>query len=244
MPLFSQRRCEDVLGPLEARHIEVVERKIEVLWAGFRVDRQAPIACLANLFERFVAGEMHDVDGRAGHFRERYRSRHRFRFGSRRTRERVIFRSALAFRQSALDDHVYRSAVFRVHADQPAIFRGLRHRPKNRRVVQHENARISHEQLEAAHAFANEFAHFLELRIAQIGDDAMERIVHHGFAFGFLHPGFERLPQRLSLVLDREIHKRGRAAMGRGDSARFEIVGAGGSAKGHVEVGVDVNAAG
>ena len=41
-----------------------------------------------------------------------------------------------------------------------------------------------------------------------------------------------------------EVDERGGAAEGRGDRAGLEIVGAGGAAEGHVEVSVDVDAAG
>ncbi len=48
----------------------------------------------------------------------------------------------------------------------------------------------------------------------------------------------------LAFVLDGEVDERGSAAEGGGDGAGLEIVGAGGAAEGHVEVGVDIDAAG
>src|SRR5207244_595571 len=113
-----------------------------------------------------------------------------------------------------------------------------------RGVVEHKNARIGHEQLEAGDAFADELAHFLELRGAEVGDDAVEGVVGDGLVVGFFHPGVEGLAQRLAFVLDGEVDERGGATKGRGDCAGLEVVGAGSASKGHVEVRVDVNAAG
>src|SRR5437588_208047 len=65
-----------------------------------------------------------------------------------------------------------------------------------------------------------------------------------GTAVGLLHPDIERFTQRLAFVLDGEIHERGRAAPGGSTRAGLEIIGAPGTAEGHVEMRVDINAAG
>jgi len=75
-------------------------------------------------------------------------------------------------------------------------------------------------------------------------DDAVEGVVGDGFVVGFLHPGVEGLAERLAFVLDGEIDERGGAAKGGGNGAGLEIVGAGGAAEGHVQMGVDIDAAG
>ena len=62
--------------------------------------------------------------------------------------------------------------------------------------------------------------------------------------FGFLPPGVERVAHARALGLDGEINQRGGAAEGRGFCAGLEIVAGGGAAEGHVEVRVNVNAAG
>ncbi len=59
---------------------------------------------------------------------------------------------------------------------------------------------------------SNQRAHFLELRVAQVGDDAVEGVVDGRLAVGLFHPRFERLPQALALGLNGEIDQRGRAA--------------------------------
>src|SRR5205807_5429404 len=87
-------------------------------------------------------------------------------------------------------------------------------------------------------------AHFLKLRGTEIGDDAVEGVVGDSFVVGFLHPGVESLAERLTFVLDGEIDQRGGAAESSGDGASLEIVGAGSAAEGHVEMRVDVDAAG
>ena len=127
VPLLAQRRREHIFRGLESRSIHVFERKVQILRTRFGICRQAAIACLAHFFERLVAGKMHDIHGRAGHFRQRDGAAGGFAFRGRGTRQRMIFRRALPFRQRPLHDHVNRAAVFGVHADQPAIFRRLRH---------------------------------------------------------------------------------------------------------------------
>ena len=212
--------------------------------AGFGVGGDAAIAGFADFFERVVAREMDDVDGAAGHFGERDGAGGGFGFGGRGARERVIFRRFLAFGESLLDDDVDGAAVFGVHADQAGMFRGLAHGAEDGGVVEHEDAGIGHEEFETGDAFADEVGHFFELRAAEIGDDAVEGVVDGGFVVRFWHPGVERVAESLAFVLDCEIDERGRAAEGCGDRAGLEVVGAGGTAEGHVEVGVNVDAAG
>ena len=243
VPFFAQRRRENVFGALEAGSVHVFERKIEILRTSFGISGQAAVARLANFFERVVAGEMNDVDGRAGHFGQRNGARGGFGFGGRGPRQRVIFRCALAFRKRLLNDHVDRAAIFRVHADQAGVLGGLAHGAENSGVVEHEDAGIGHEEFEAGDAFAYQFAHLFELRGAEVGDDAVEGVVDDGFVVRLLHPGVKGLAESLPFVLDREIDQRGRAAEGRGNRAGLEIVGAGGAAEGHVQMGVNVDAA-
>ena len=138
VPFLAQRRSENIFGGFKAGHIHVFQRKIKVLRAGFGIGAQSAVARLADFFERVVAREVHDINRRAGHFRQSDGSRRRFRFGGRRPGERVIFRRAFAFRERALHDYVNRSAVFRVHADHSSAVRRGGHGAKNRRVVQHE----------------------------------------------------------------------------------------------------------
>jgi hypothetical protein len=108
-----------------------------------------------------------------------------------------------------------------VDADQAAVLRCLVHGAEDRCVVYHQHAGIGHKQLETGNAPSDQPAHFLERRVAEIGDDAMKRIVDRSLAVGLLHPGLKSLPQALALLLDAEIDQRGAAA------------------EGHVEVRVD-----
>src|SRR2546426_2822446 len=187
---------------------------------------------------------MNDVNGGAGHFGEGNGTRSGLGFGGGGARERVILRRAFSLGERLLNDHVDGAAVFGMHADEAAVFGGLAHGLEDRRVIEHEDARVGHEELEAGNAFADELAHLFELRGAEIGDDAVESVVGDGFVVGFLHPSVEGLAEGLAFVLDGEVDERGSAAKGGGDGAGLEIVGAGGAAEGHVEVGVDVDAAG
>src|SRR5712671_8246327 len=104
MPFFAEWRRENILRAFESWRIHIFEREVKILGASFRVSGQAPAACFANFFERLIAGEMNNVDGRSGHFRERNRSAGGFGFGRGGTGERVILRRALALGQSLLND--------------------------------------------------------------------------------------------------------------------------------------------
>ncbi len=244
VPFFAERRRENVFGALEAGHIHVFEREIQILRTGLGVRGETAVTGFADFFERVVAGEMNDVDGRAGHFRESNGAGSGFRFGGSRARERVILGRAFSFGERLLDDDVDGAAVFRMHADEAVVLGRLAHGLEDRSVIEHENAGIGHEELEAGNAFTDELAHLLELRGAEIGDDAVEGVVRNGLVVGFLHPGVEGLAERLPFVLNGEVDERGGAAEGCGDGAGLEVVRAGGAAEGHVEMRVDVDAAG
>ena len=156
MPFLSQRRREDILRALESGDVHVFQREIQILRASLGVGGQPAVARLANFFERLVAGEMNDVDRRAGHFRQRDCARSGFGFGGGGTRKRVIFRGALPFRQRLLDDHIDSPAIFGVHADQSGCFAACAMARKMRGVVEHEYAGIGHKKLETRHALADE----------------------------------------------------------------------------------------
>ena len=177
MPLFAQRRSENVLRAFEAGRVHVFERKIQILRTGFGVNGKAAIAGFANFFQRVVAAEVNDVDRGSRHFGQRDGAGGGFGFGGGGARERVIFRRFLPFGQRLLHDHVDGAAVFGVHADQAAIFCRGAERFEDAGVVEHEDAGIGHEEFEAGDAFADQGVHFFELRVGQVGDDAVERVV-------------------------------------------------------------------
>src|SRR6267154_50067 len=244
IPLFAQRRSEDVFRAFKSWHVHIFQREIQVLRTSLGVGGQAPVTGFANFFERVVAGEMNDVDGGPRHFGQGDSAGSGFGFGGGGARARVIFRGTFSFGEGLLDDDVDGAAVFRVHADEAAVLSCLPHGLKDGGVIEHEDAGVGHKELEAGDAFANELAHLFELRRAEIGDDAVEGVVGDGFVVGFLHPGIESMAEGLAFVLNGEVDEGGGASESGGDGAGLEIVGAGSTAKGHVQVGVDVDAAG
>src|SRR5712671_538267 len=125
MPFFAERWRENILRGFESWRIHIFEREIQILRAGFRVGGQATVAGFANFFQRLVAGEMNNVDGRSGHFRESNRAPRVFGFGGGRAGERMIFGRSLTLGQRLLNDYVDGPAIFSVHADEPGVFRGL-----------------------------------------------------------------------------------------------------------------------
>src|SRR5271165_756938 len=95
MPLLAQRRCENVLRSLETRRVKVLERKIQILRAGLGVYGQSAVARLAHFFERLVAAQVHNVDGRSRHFRQRDGARCGLSLGRGWACECVILRRLL-----------------------------------------------------------------------------------------------------------------------------------------------------
>ena len=123
-----------------------------------------------------------------------------------------------------LDDLVYDDAVFRVHADEAARRARRLHRAIDRRVVDEKDAGVSHEELEAHHAFVDQLAHLRHALVGQIGGDQVKPVIDGRLAFGLLVPVIDGLDERLAVILHREIYDRSRAAVRRGDRARAEIV--------------------
>ena len=243
MPFFAQRRSEDILGAFEAGRVHVFERKVKILRTGLGVDRQAAIAGLANFFQRVVAAEVHDIDGGIGHLGQGDGARSSLGLGRGRAREGVILGTGLAFGQCLLDDHVDGAAVFGMHADHRAGLGRGAHGFEDAGVVEHEDARVSHEELEAGDAFAHQLRHFGELGVGKVGDDAVKSVIGHRFRRRFLHPGVEGGAQRLSFVLNGEVDQGRGAAESGGASAGFKVIGAGSAAKWHIQMGVDVDPA-
>ena len=245
VPLLAQRRRHHVLRAVESGLLVVVVGQEQVLRARLGVGRQPHVARLPDLLERVRRREVDDVDRHAGHLGERDRAAGGFAFGRRRTRQRVILRRRLALAQRLLHQLVDDAAVLGVHADQAAVLAGAAQRAEDRRVVHHEDAGIRHEQLEAGDPLvADQAVHLAEPGVLELGDDHVEAVVDHRLAVGPLPPVVQRVPHRLAAILDREVDDAGRAAERRRDGARLEVVGGRGAAERHVQVGVDVDAAG
>jgi hypothetical protein len=137
----------------------------------------------------------------------------------------VVLGRRLAFGQRPFHQHIDDAAVLRVHADRAAVLSGPQQRPEDAGIVQHEDTRVGHEELERRHALADERVHFLFHLIGEVRDDHVEAVIDDRVAVRLLHPRFPRVVQRLVLVLNREVHDGGGAAEGCGPRARLEIVG-------------------
>ena len=140
-------------------------------------------------------------------------------------------------------DDVDRHPVLGVHHDQPAVLRGLLHRPEDRPVVAVEDARIGGEQLEVRDALGDELVHLRERVVVDVAHDHVEAVVGDGVALGLGVPRVEALAQRLALRLDGEVDDRRRAAEGRRARPRLERVLRERPAERQLHVGVDVDPA-
>ena len=188
---------------------------------------------------------MDDVNRHARHFGEGDGASGRFTFGVRRTRQRVILGRCLSLAQRFLDQLVDHAAILRMHAYQSAVFPCASQRPEDRLIVHHEHAGVRHEELEAGDALVPDHPiHVAEPGVLELGDDHVEPVIDHRLAVGALPPVVERMTHRAPAVLNREVDDAGRSAEGSRDSARLEIVRRRRAAKRHIEMGMDIDAAG
>ena len=244
MMFLAQRRRENVFGAFEAGPGQLFHREQQILRAGLGEGGHASVARFAHLVERVLRRQVHDVHRRPSHLREGDSPVHGFRFGRHRTRQGVMDRRGLALGESAAHDHVDDPAVLGVHADQRPVLRRAGERLENGRVVHHEDAGIGHEQFEAGHAVGHHGIHVVEAALAQVGDDHVQAVVDRSAAIGLFPPGVEGIAHARAFGLDGEIDERGGAAKRRRARAGFEIVAGSGSAEWHVQMRVDVDAAG
>jgi hypothetical protein len=135
IPFFAQRRREDVLGPVEARLVVAIDVEQQVLRTGLGVGHDAARLRHAQLVQRVITAQMHDIDRRPRHLGDRQRAVHAFRLQPRRPRQRVIFGFDMALRERDLHQFVDDDAVLGVHADKRAILAGLAHGAKDGAVI-------------------------------------------------------------------------------------------------------------
>src|ERR1700751_352512 len=90
----------------------------------------------------------------------------------------------------------------------------------------------------------NESLHLLQLRVGQVRDDAVKRIVNHSFTISLFHPGVESLMECLAFILNSEVDQGGCSAMCCRHGARFEVIRTLCSTERHIQVCMHVDAAG
>src|ERR1700758_793044 len=90
----------------------------------------------------------------------------------------------------------------------------------------------------------NESLHFLQLRVRQVRDDAVERIVNHSFTISLFHPGVESLMECLAFILNSEGAQCSCPAMSRCHGARFEVIRTLCSTEWHIQVCMHVDTTG
>ena len=160
MPFFPQWRRENILCAFKAGYIEILDGKIQILRASLRVDRKSAIARLTNFFKRIVTAQVHDINRRAGHFRQRNRPRRGLSLRCGRTGQRMILRSLFSLGKRLLNNDIDRASVLGMHTYQPAVFCGGLQRLEDAGIVEHKHARICHKKLKARHALAYQCIHF------------------------------------------------------------------------------------
>ena len=137
-------------------------------------------------------------------------------------------------------------AIFGVDEHEGVERGGALHDLEHEAILNHEDVGVGHEELEGGDALGCHVLHLGEgfVVLAEVGDGHVERVVDAGFAGGFGVPGGFGLGQGVAAGLQGEVDDGGGAAHGGGAGAGEVVVGGGGAAEGHVEMGVDVDAAG
>ncbi len=106
---------------------------------------------------------MDDVDGRARHLGEGDGAVGGFGFGEGGAAEGVEVRRGLAFGDHLGDDDVDGRAVFGVDAAEGVERGGPLHYAEHEAVVDHQDVRVGHEELEGGDALGDHLVHFAEV---------------------------------------------------------------------------------
>ncbi len=96
------------------------------------------------------------------HIGQRNRTMRGLGLGLRRSRERVVVRRRLSLRNHLRHHHIDRAAILRMHAAQRLQRRGLLHHLEHQRVVNHQHARVSHEELETRNPLGDHLLHLAQ----------------------------------------------------------------------------------
>ena len=185
--------------------------------------------------QRHVAGDVAQHDGAVrGLCLER-----------RGARVAVVLGIGLAAGERLLHQHVDGDAVLGVHHDhRPALGRGL-HRPQDLPVVAVEDARVGHEQLEAADALVlGEVLHRLQRLVVDAADDLVERVVDGALPVGLAVPFGQTVEDVLAVSLHGHVDDGRDAAPRRGARPGLERVAGERAAERQLHVRVHVDAAG
>ncbi len=194
LDLSRDGRRVDVLRALEVRLRDVVERVEEVLRAGLAPDVPARLARAGDRLHRLAAGDVDDVERRAGEVRELDRAVRRLALRLGRARERVVERLGVPGLERLADEDVDHVAVLGVHHHERAGLGRDLHRPEERLVVDHERALVGHEELVGGDALVGQRRELLErAALLQVGDRHVVAHVDHLLAVGLRLPLVERL---------------------------------------------------
>ena len=134
---------------------------------------------------------MDDVDRHAGGLGQADDAVGRLALEDRLAGETVADRIGRAGVDGLRRDDVDGHPVLGVHHDQPAVLRGLLHRPEDRPVVAVEDARVGGEQLEVRHALGDQGVHLRERVVVDVAHDHVEAVVGDRVALGLGVPGVE-----------------------------------------------------
>ena len=147
--------------------------------ARFGVGRKTAVARFGDGGQRLGRRQVHDVQWGVGQFGQPNGAVGRLAFHQRGASEGMILWVRLAPGDRLLDQHLNHRAVLGVDADHAAVGSGDAHGFEQRRVVDHQHARIGREQLEARHSFPlDERLHVGERFGGDVEDDHVGGDVH------------------------------------------------------------------
>mmetsp|Transcript_29336 Transcript_29336/g.57071 ORF Transcript_29336/g.57071 Transcript_29336/m.57071 type:complete len:420 (-) Transcript_29336:2548-3807(-) len=135
-------------------------------------------------------------------------------------------------------------AVLGMHHRQRAQFGTAFERGEHLIILDHQRALVGHEMLEGIDAHIDGVFHLVKDIFVPAGDRHVIADVGANLRRGFAVPFIDRVLDRTILAGQAEIHDHRGATDRRGPSAGFKRLGRRGPHKGHLKVGVRVNAAG
>ena len=117
---------------------------------------------------------MNDVDGRLRHLGEGNGPAGCFGLGAHRSGQGVPLGLGVPLGKGPLDQRVDHPTVLGVHANQRPVLPRTEQGTEDGGVIDHEESRVGHEQLEAGDAFPGEGVHFLEVAWLELANDGVK----------------------------------------------------------------------
>ena len=124
----------------------------------------------------------------------------------------MVFRRRITLLQCLFDQGLDHDAVLRVQIDHAAVITNLAHRVIDVSIIDHQQVRVGHVELDARHSIlVDEIRKLAQRRFADVGQNRMETVIDAALWFGRFEAPVQRRLGRLAFGLHRKIDNRRRA---------------------------------